>query len=123
MRGEGGSVGADLSKAADEYPGADLLRQILEPSLRIKDEHRVVGVVLKDDRRYKGMIVRRDADALHLAENLQEPGKTVEIRKADVARMVPSDLSPMPTGLLVMFKREEILDLMAYLASKGDPKH
>ena len=60
---------------------------------------------------------------MSLAENLQEPEKTVAIRTADVARIVPSDLSPMPTGLLVMLKRDEILDLVAFVAAKGDPAH
>jgi putative heme-binding domain-containing protein len=116
-------VGADLSKAADEYKGAELLHQIIDPSARIKDEHRVVGVILKNDARFKGMIVRREGDVFHLAENLQEPGKTVEIRKAAVVRLVPSDLSPMPTGLLITLTKEEILDLVAFLAAKGDPKN
>ena len=123
IQGAGGRVGADLSKAAEEYPGAELLRQVLDPSARIKDEHRVFAVFLKNENRHKGMIVRREGDTLHLAENLQEPEKTVAIRKDDVARMVPSDLSPMPTGLLMTLTRDEILDLLAYIASKGDAKH
>ena len=122
MKGAGGNVGADLVKAADEYRGADLLRQILEPSARIKDEHRVVGVQLKDERRFKGLIVKRSDEVLHLAENLQEPDKTVEIKKADIVRMVPSELSPMPTGLLVTLSKDEVLDLLAYIASKGSAK-
>jgi len=123
MEGQGGAVGADLMKSGEEYPGAELLRQVLDPSARIKDEHRVFAVFLKNDDRVKGMIVRREGDTLHLAENLQEPGKTLAIRKDDVLRMVPSDISPMPTGLLVTLSKDEILDLLAYLVSKGDAKH
>ncbi len=122
MKGTGGNVGADLGKAADEYRGADLLRHILEPSARIRDEHRVVGVQLKDERRFKGLIVKREGDVLWLAENLQEPDKTVEIKKADVVRLVPSDLSPMPTGLLVTLSRDEVLDLVAFIAGKANAK-
>jgi putative heme-binding domain-containing protein len=123
VRGEGAHVGADLSRAADEYPGAELLRQILEPSARIKDPYRVVRLLLKDGRRVTGMIVRREEETLHLAENLQEPGKTVAVRKADIERMVPSDLSPMPSGLLSILEREEILDLVAFIAAQGNPDH
>ncbi len=123
IEGTGGSVGADLSKVAEDYPGAELLHQILDPSARIKDEYRVVAVFLKNENRYKGMIVKREGDVLHLAENLQEPGKTVAIQKADIVKMVPSDISPMPTGLLVMMQRDEVLDLLAYLVSKGDKAH
>jgi len=123
IQGQGGQVGADLSKAADEYPGAELLRQILDPSARIKDEHRVFAVFLKNDERFKGMIVKREADTIHLAENLQEPQKTMAIKKADISRLTPSDISPMPTGLLVTLSRDEVLDLLAYILSQGNPQH
>jgi putative heme-binding domain-containing protein len=123
IQGAGGHVGADLTKAAEEHPGAELLRQIIDPSAKIKDDFRVMAVFLKNDERYKGMIVKRDGDTIHLAENLQEPGKTVAIKKGDIARVTPSDVSPMPTGLLVTLTREEILDLLAYLVSQGNPKH
>jgi hypothetical protein len=29
----------------------------------------------------------------------------------------------MPTGLLVTLSRDEILDLLAYIVSQGNPKH
>jgi putative heme-binding domain-containing protein len=123
VQGQGGHVGADLSKVAQEYPGAELLRQIIDPSLKIKDEYRVYAVFLKNEDRYKGMIVKRDGDTIQLAENLQEPEKTVSIKKADISRVTPSDVSPMPTGLLVTLSRDEILDLLAYIVSQGNPKH
>ena len=123
IQGTGGNAGADLTKAAEEHPGAELLRQIIDPSAKIKDDFRVVAVFLKNDERYKGMIVKREGDTIHLAENLQEPGKTVAIKKGDIARVTPSDVSPMPTGLLITLSRDEILDLLAYLVSGGNPKH
>ncbi len=123
IQGQGANVGADLTKAGEEYPGAELLRQIVDPSAKIKDEFRVVAVFLKNDERYKGMIVKRDGDTIQLAENLQEPTKTVTIKKSDISRVVPSDVSPMPTGLLVTLSRDEILDLLAYIVSQGNAKH
>ena len=37
--------------------------------------------------------------------------------------MIPSKVSMMPEGLLDVLKEEEILDLMAYLLSRGDRKN
>src|SRR6185295_9753271 len=102
LEGQGGIVGADLSKVGKEYPGAELLHQVLDPSAKIKDEFRVMAVFLKNDERYKGMIVKKDDNTIQLAENLAEPTKTITIKKADISRATPSDVSPMPTGLLVM---------------------
>jgi putative heme-binding domain-containing protein len=123
IQGQGAHVGADLSKVGEEYPGIELLRQVIDPSAKIKDEFRVVAVFLKNDDRYRGMIVKRDGDTIQLAENLAEPDKTVTIKKSDISRVTPSDVSPMPTGLLVTLSRDEILDLLAYIVSKGDAKH
>jgi len=37
--------------------------------------------------------------------------------------MGPSDISPMPPGLLNMMEKEEVMDLLAYILSGGEPKH
>ena len=122
VQGQGAHFGADLSKVGVEYPGAELLRQILDPSAKIKDDFRVVAVFLKNEDRYRGMIVKREGETIQLAENLSEPDKTVTIKKADISRVTPSDVSPMPTGLLVTLSRDEVLDLLAYIASQGKEK-
>jgi putative heme-binding domain-containing protein len=123
VQGQGGHVGADLSKVGEEYPGIELLRQIVDPSAKIKDEFRVMAVFLKNEDRFRGMIVKREGEIIELAENLAEPDKTIKIKKADISRVVPSDVSPMPTGLLVTLSKEEILDLVAFVGSHGNPKH
>jgi putative heme-binding domain-containing protein len=123
VNGQGGHVGADLSKVGQEYPGAELLHQIIDPSVKIKDDFRVMAVFLKNDDKFRGMIVKKDAETIQLAENLAEPDKTITIKKADISRVTPSDVSPMPTGLLVTLSKEEILDLLAFVASQGNAKH
>ena len=35
----------------------------------------------------------------------------------------PSKISPMPTGLLNLLTKDEILDLAAYVLSGGNPRH
>ena len=48
-------------------------------------------------------------------------GKAVTIPRDDIMDMSQAEQSTMPTGLLDTYTREEILDLMAYLLSKGNP--
>ncbi|MCP3920547.1 MAG: c-type cytochrome [bacterium] len=121
IQGEGRNVGADLSQL--EYSTTDLLRHVLEPSLAIKDEHRLFRIDLDDESRYFGLIVERDAKTLRVAEKLQEPDDTVVIEVDEVVEIVPLKTSPMPTGLLAVLTREEILDLLAYVESNGDAGH
>ena len=45
------------------------------------------------------------------------------VNKADIKSREMSKLSIMPQGLLNTHTEEEILDLLAYLESMGDPKH
>ena len=123
LEGRGGNVGADLSQAGKDYPGAQLLNQILDPSATIRDTHRLWFVELRDESVYNGLIVDETEATLTLAESLQEPELTVTVAKADIAERRPLDVSPMPTGLLVTLTRDEVLDLLAYVAANGDAKN
>ncbi len=120
LEGRGGNVGADLSRAGQDYPGAELLRQILEPSATIRESHRLWFVELRDESVYNGLVVGETADTLMLAESLQEPDLTVTVAKADIIERRALDVSPMPTGLLATLTRDEVLDLLAYVATNGD---
>ena len=120
MQGEGANLGADLSRAGTDYPGAELLRHILEPSLEIRDEHRVHAFELDDESIYFGQIVERDGEGITIAESLHKPDETVWLGLDEIVETTPLDVSPMPSGLLVILSREEILDLVAYIAANGD---
>ena len=47
----------------------------------------------------------------------------VEIKQADVDEVKPSNVSLMPEELLNPLNENEVLDLLAYLLSRGDPNH
>ena len=44
------------------------------------------------------------------------------MKKSDVEEVKPSPVSVMPEGLLKTLNDNEVLDLLAYLLSRGDPK-
>ena len=47
----------------------------------------------------------------------------VTVKRSNVASTKPSPISQMPEGLINTLNREELLDLLAYLISRGDPGH
>ena len=49
--------------------------------------------------------------------------KVVEVKKADVASVKPSNISLMPEKLINECNENEVLDLLAYMLSRGDPNH
>ena len=123
IQGEGGNVGADLTGVGAKYSQTELMRHILEPSLAIADEHRLYGIILEDESRYFGLIVKRTADTIELAEEIQRPEETVVLALDEVADIVPLPNSAMPTGLLVTLSKEEVLDLLAYVIANGARDH
>ncbi len=67
-------------------------------------------------------MVEESKTKLTLQPDMRKSEK-IEINIADIAKRDLSKLSPMPTGLLNTFSKEEILDLMAYLESMGKRDH
>ena len=50
-------------------------------------------------------------------------GQMTTLNKPDIVRREASPISPMPPGLLNVLTENQILDLLAYLESGGDPEH
>ena len=118
FRGDGVKTAPDLGEIRTKFRDAALLKQILEPSAVIQEGYDNHVFVLKDGRDVIGRIVKEDARAWHVSSDLQQPDRIEVVAKEEVASMKKSRLSPMPTGLLVTFSREEVLDLLAFLQSE-----
>ena len=67
-----------------------------------------------------GRIVNLNNDEVKVNTNMLDPGSTVSINRNNIESMKTSKLSMMPAGLLDTFKEDEVLDLMAYLLSRGN---
>ena len=50
-----------------------------------------------------------------------DPNALEQVDRRQVEEMQPSPVSMMPEGLLNTLDRDEVLDLLAYLLSRGDP--
>jgi len=47
----------------------------------------------------------------------------VNINRTQVESIEPSKVSPMPPGLLNLMKKDEVMDLVAYILSGGNRTH
>ena len=70
-----------------------------------------------------GRIAQETGDKVVVMTNPFDPATTAKVSKEDIKARELSKVSPMPPGLLSTCTEEEILDLLAYLESMGDPKH
>lgn len=118
--GEGGSNAPDLTGVAGRFSPRDLLESILDPSKEVSDQYAAVEILTKDDRVIRGRIVNLNGDNVQVNTNMLEPGANTSVNRNQIESMKPSKVSMMPTGLVDTFKEDEVLDLMAYILSRGD---
>jgi putative heme-binding domain-containing protein len=122
LGGEGQQFGPDLTKLDPKWTTADVLRNILEPSAKIDDKYRTWTFQTQEGKVVTGMILEETPEAIKVIENPLAKAEPVVLKSADVAERVKSASSIMPKGQLDKLTREEVLDLLAFVASGGDPK-
>ena len=119
--GSGGIVGPDLTAVARRYNARTMLESLIEPSKVISDQYEASVFVLNNGKQVIGRVVNLNADKLMISENMLDPGRLTSISRDEIEESFVSKVSMMATGLLNNLSREEILDLVAYLQSAGNP--
>ena len=121
FNGEGGSVGPDLSSVSGKFSPRDLLESIIFPSKEISDQYGSTVFTLADGKQITGRIANMNGDTMMVCTNMMDPNNFTNVSRKQVVKMEESKVSMMPVGLLYMLKEDDILDLLAYLLSKGNP--
>jgi putative heme-binding domain-containing protein len=123
MDGVGQAIGPDLTKLADDYKPADILREMLDPSAKINEKYQTYAILTTDGKVVTGLILEENAKELKMIENPLAKAEPVVIPVEDIESRSKSPTSIMPKGLLDKLTRDEILDLVAYIAARGDQNH
>ena len=119
---EGGAVGPDLTSVAGKYSPRDLLEHILNPSKEISDQYGSTVFTLQDGSTVVGRIANMKENTMMVCTNMMDPNNFTNVDARKVVKTEESKISMMPMGLLFMLKEDDILDLLAYLLSKGNPE-
>jgi putative heme-binding domain-containing protein len=120
---EGGAQAPDLTAVSGRYSVRDLLEKVLDPNRAISDRYAATVFTLTDGKVVTGRIVNYFGDDMSVMTNMLDPKGLVSVNAKKVESKEKSKVSMMPTGLLDTFKEDEILDLVAYLLSRGDRNH
>lgn len=118
---EGGPVGPDLTGVAGKFSPRDLLESIIEPSKEISDQYGSMVFTMEDGSQVVGRVMNLSGDKIQVNTNMMAPDQTVPVDRKLLKKMEPSPHSMMPPGLLNSLKEEDVLDLLAYLLSGGNP--
>jgi putative heme-binding domain-containing protein len=77
--------------------------------------------MLEDGRTISGVVAKEDENSVRLMTHLLTPDRITTILKKDIEESKVSALSAMPTGLVDVLTKEEIIDLLHYLESGPIP--
>jgi putative heme-binding domain-containing protein len=120
MRGEGGTVGPDLTQLGSRFSYKDMLESIIEPSKTISDQFAATEFFLHDGGTVVGRLMNQDADNYYISQNPFAPQTLRPVPKKDVIRTRLSQISIMSPGLINRLNGEELKDLLAYLKAGGN---
>ena len=117
---EGGAAAPDLTILSGRYSVRDLLEKVVDPNKSISDQYAATVFTLTDGRVVTGRIVNYQGDNMSVMTDLHNPNGQVTVNAKKVESMERATVSMMPSGLLDTFAEDEVLDLVAYLLSRGD---
>ncbi len=117
---EGGAAGPDLTGVSGRFNTRDLLESIVVPSKVISDQYGAVSFLTSDGQVVTGRVANLNGDQIMVVTNMLDPGNMASVDRRKIEETKPSAVSMMPQGLLNTMDRDEVLDLVAYLLSKGD---
>ena len=127
--GQGNEFGPDLTKLADDGQEPEGVQErsrraehILEPAKQIDDKYAMYRIVLDNEKVVTAMIVEEKDGVVKVIENPLASAKPLEIKESAIVERKKVATSIMPKGLLDKLTKNEILDLLAYVWGKADPK-
>jgi putative heme-binding domain-containing protein len=111
---EGGQIGPDLTNVGGRFDSNALLESIIDPSAVISPTYRSIHYEMENGEAVDGLAAGVSGSKLQIETN-PLTREVVEIDRATIVNAMPSEISPMPPGLINTLNREQILDLLAYL--------
>ncbi len=123
FRNEGGAVGPDLTAVSGKFSPHDLLESIVEPGREISDQYGASVFRLRNGGKVVGRIMNLKGDDYRVTTDMMQANATTSINAGEIVSIEPSGITMMPSGLLSSMTDNDILDLLSYLLSSGDPKH
>ena len=117
---KGGAIGPDLTSVAGRFSRKDLIESIVHPNKQISDQYSATTFITLDGKVITGRVANLSGDNIMVQTNMLDPGNFTVIDTKMIDEQFPSKNSLMPQGLLDSVEEEEVLDLLAFLLSRGN---
>ncbi len=119
---DGGATGPDLTQAAGRFNVRDLSESIVDPSKIVSDQYRATIIRTESGQQLVGRVIGENTDSITLLTDPEDSTKWVQIPKAEIESRTLSPNSLMPKNLLNTLSQAEVLNLLAYVLSRGNPQ-
>ena len=117
---QGGTTGPDVTAVGKRFQPTYILEALLVPSKVVPDQYRTEIIETVNGKIHTGRVVHESNKQLQLRTD-PFARRLINIPLAEIESRSTSNTSEMPAGLLNILTKTEILDLIAYLRSGGDP--
>jgi putative heme-binding domain-containing protein len=113
--GLGGSLGPNLSRIGIIRSHHDLLESIVLPSAGVAPEFRAYSITTRNGQVHAGLLFQETVEAIYLRT---APTARARITRSDIEEIALSPVSVMPDGLERLLTRQELSDLVEFLATQ-----
>ena len=111
LRGEGGTLGPDLSNLVHRDAGS-VLHDLKEPSASINPDYVAYNVTLRNGDVLTGFVRAQEAEVLRV---ITVDGRDHRVPRGELQDLRPSQVSLMPSGLIDGLKEGQVRDLLTFL--------
>ncbi|QDV52600.1 c-type cytochrome [Gimesia fumaroli] len=116
----GAQIGPDLTNVGKRFDSRAILESIITPSKVMDEKYLHTVYILESGKVVTGRPVGVNKTTITVET---DPIKqtTVPVARNEIEESLLSKTSPMPASLINVLTKDEILDLLAYLKTGGDP--
>jgi len=119
FKGEGGSIGPDLTQLGTRFSAKDVLEAIINPNDVISDQYASKVFYYKDGTSTLGRLTNEDEDAYYISQNPFAPQTIKKVPKKEISEVRLAKMSLMPPNTINALSDGELKNLIAYIMSGG----
>lgn len=118
---QGGTTGPDITTVGSRFDAQYVLEALLDPSKVVSDRFFNESIRMENGVIHVGRVVYDDGTLLRFRADPYSH-KVTQVTADRIESRTVSRVSEMPEGMLDIFTEEEVLDLVAYIRSGGNPE-
>jgi cytochrome c oxidase cbb3-type subunit III len=113
LNGNGGNLGPDLTSIGAQRSAAYIREALVDPGASVPEDFLVVGVVMRDGRRVRGIRANEDSFTIQLRDST---GVFHSFRKSELTELRKEFNASLMPSLRESLAKNDIDDLVAFLA-------